>query len=228
MPAAALKRIKDAASGFEGGRQALAVASEIPFATLTKLLLGEAEPRFAIIIKLCRALNISLDWVATGVSRDNEASDWESQLEQAATGEKRIPAYNVYASAGFGLGDTEEQPEGYLTFPLNWLVELGDVDQMQIIKIDGDSMEPELRNGDHVMIDKSQVRLADGLYAVSVDYHLFVKRVRFKGKLKADLVSANPLYPPFEITVADPTDCYQLNQDVARIIGRVVWSGRKI
>jgi phage repressor protein C with HTH and peptisase S24 domain len=143
-------------------------------------------------------------------------------------GEVKIPIINVVASAGGGSDFGDGEQVDHLSFSLKMLLELGNPDQMQIIKIEGDSMEPELASGDHVMIDQSQTKLADGLHAVFVDGHLFVKRVHVTGRLKASLVSTNASYPAFEIQIADPDDIDDIDQDCARIIGRVVWAGRAL
>lgn len=183
------------------------------------------------LAKIASKSGVALLWLVTGEPpmRPNDSPFGPSVAgAEAKIGEVRVPIINVTASAGDGLGVDDERSVDYLTFSLTRLLELGSPEHMEIIAVEGDSMEPELRSGDHVMVDKSQVRLADGLYAVSVNDHLFVKRVRVKGKLKADLVSANPAYPPFEITIADPKDGDDIQQDGALIIGRVVWSGRAL
>lgn len=225
MPEAVLSRLKQSASRYHGGYQALSLASQVPLGTLQKLLSGASEPRFTIVIDLCRTLQISLDWVATGVEGESMSSTWEGQLDQVAFGEKRIAVYDVFASAGFGNDTPEEKPEAYLTFPLKWLNDLGNPDEMNIIKIQGDSMEPELRSGDLVLVDYSQRDLRDGLFAISIDDMLYVKRLEVKGRHKARVVSTNPAYESLEISLSGSDD---VNQSADRIVGRVVWAGRAL
>lgn len=190
--------------------------------TMQRWLKGESSVDVGAVVKICRAIGVNPFFIFTGMS--DESGDWETALPPAKVGEKRVPIRDVSASAGHGIEIFEEKPRHWITFSLEWLMALGEPEAMEIITVEGDSMEPELRDGDQVMIDRSQRQTKDGMFVVLVDDRLFLKRLRVRGRNKAELVSANQNYPPFEVTIPDEDD--DVAQDGAAIVGRVVWSGR--
>ncbi len=221
LPAGVLKRLK-AKVAKAGDYATVSARSGVPLGTLHKLMRGVTDPRFSTITELCRSLGISLDYLVSGIG--DESGDWESWLPEIGKSEKRIPFRDIGASAGHGAEIFEEDPKYWITFSLEWLKSLGDPSAMEILRVDGDSMEPELRDGDQVMIDLQQRHAKDGMFVVLVDGRLFLKRVRVLGRSSIELVSSNSNYPPFKVEI--PGDDDTLSQDGASIIGRVVWSGR--
>ena len=93
---------------------------------------------------------------------------------------------------------------------------------MVLLRVSGDSMQPDIRHNDVVLIDQGQREPRPGrIYAVSVEDMIYLKIVNaMPGKLI--LSSANPAYAPIE---ADTRD--QLG-DLVHIIGRAVWVGREL
>jgi len=87
---------------------------------------------------------------------------------------------------------------------------------MVLMDIAGDSMEPDIRDRDMVLIDQAQQDAIPGaIYAIGVDDGVLIKYLDMKpGRLV--LRSANKGYEPMEIDLKDES----LN---VRIIGRVVW-----
>ena len=86
--------------------------------------------------------------------------------------------------------------------------------------VSGNSMEPELKNGDTVLIDISQKDILAGLlYAIGIDDTIMVKRVeKHPGKLV--LRSDNQEYSPIVIEDKD--------MNGVRIIGKVIWVCRDL
>lgn len=84
---------------------------------------------------------------------------------------------------------------------------------------DGDSMEPTIRSGEVILIDRSQdtPRLGDGIWAVAIGEIGMVKRLHFPGQGKVELISDNALVPPIHP-----------GEDELQIIGRVVAVVRKL
>lgn len=74
----------------------------------------------------------------------------------------------------------------------------------ELITAQGDSMEPTLKNGDLVVIDRrdTDITRRDGIFAVVIDGDLYIKRVqKVPGLLK--FISDNKLYDSFEIRLAE-------------------------
>ena len=61
----------------------------------------------------------------------------------------------------------EDSPVGFSSFPREFLSGLGKAEELQMLRVSGDSMEPELRSGDHIILDRSQSRMRKGVVAPS-------------------------------------------------------------
>lgn len=128
-----------------------------------------------------------------------------------------IPKVKARLSAGTGSLETNGDVAGRYAFREEWARSKGYPDKMVLMTITGDSMEPEIRNGDTVLIDQSQIEvIPGGIYAVGIDDAIVVKQLDvLPGKIV--LKSFNPSYPPAEIDLRGDLGAS------CRIIGRVVW-----
>jgi phage repressor protein C with HTH and peptisase S24 domain len=133
-----------------------------------------------------------------------------------------VPQLAVGASAGAGASVDGEAVEAGFAFDPRWLRRLGaDTRALSIIAVEGDSMTPTLNDGDDIMVDSADAaaRLRDGIYVLRMDDALMVKRVaRLPVAGRISVKSDNPLYPSWPDLAAD---------DVI-LVGRVVWTGRKV
>lgn len=129
-----------------------------------------------------------------------------------------VPRLDLGASAGPGaLGDGERVFDGF-RFSRRWLREQGlDGARLSAIRVEGDSMEPLLRDGDEILVDLSERPFRDGVHVVRIDDNLLVKRVAQTGPGRFALLSQNLAYPPLEVEA-----------DSIEIIGRVVWKAGRI
>jgi phage repressor protein C with HTH and peptisase S24 domain len=142
---------------------------------------------------------------------------------EAPEGFVLVPRYDVAASMGNGAVIHSEQIVDHLAFRAEWVrTELGtSPKQLVLISAIGDSMEPSLRAGDLLLVDRSVENVhQDAIYAIALDGELRIKRIQrlFDGTLV--IKSDNPSYRTEELT---PSQAEQL-----RIVGRVVWSGRRM
>jgi len=128
-----------------------------------------------------------------------------------------VPRLPLGASAGPGALALEELPIGAFRFSARWLREQGlDPRMLSAIRVEGDSMEGTLRDGDEILVDRSPRPLRDGIHVVRTGEALLVKRVDLGRPGTITLVSDNPAYRPIELPPED-----------VQVIGRVVWkSGR--
>ena len=89
------------------------------------------------------------------------------------------------------------------------------------MRVSGDSMEPDVLNGDVVLIDQGKTRIVPGqMFAVGFEEAIYLKRIDIAPG-KAILKSANPAYPPMELDIRGQMS------DLFRVIGRVLWCGRE-
>lgn len=133
-----------------------------------------------------------------------------------------VPMVEARLSAGTGSFETGGAAERYYAFRLDFLRRKGVPSRMVLMRVSGDSMEPEIRHDDVVLIDQSQTTPTPGrLYAVSVEDMVYIKEVNAEpGKLV--LSSYNKAYPALEVDVRGDL------KDGIRIIGHAVWVGREL
>ena len=128
-----------------------------------------------------------------------------------------VPRLALGASAGPGLLAGAEVAIGAFRFGARWLREQGlDPAQLSAIRVEGDSMEATLRDGDEILVDRTPRPWRDGIHVVRSGDALLVKRLDTGRPGVVALVSDNPAYRTLELA-----------HDEVQVIGRVVWkSGR--
>jgi phage repressor protein C with HTH and peptisase S24 domain len=128
-----------------------------------------------------------------------------------------VPRLPLGAAAGPGALAGSEAAFDSFRFSRTWLREQGLANaELHAIRVQGDSMEPLLHDGDEILVDRAQRTLRDGIHVVRVGDALLVKRLATAGPGRATLLSQNYAYPPVEVAL-----------DELEIVGRVVWkSGR--
>ena len=214
----ALGILKDAVKRYPGERAELAKRAEMPLPTLQNILLGRVtDPGFSRVTRLCEALGVDIRLIAYGIGA--ESGDWETWLTELPEGWRRIPVFDIAASAGDGEEVLENDPATWVVVPSIFLPRgFGSASNLQALRVSGDSMEPTLRSGDMVIIDRDQTEARnEEVYVILLEGLLYIKRLRFMSGGKLSLVSSNPAYPPIDIERAVA--------DSFRIKGRVVWVG---
>ena len=122
--------------------------------------------------------------------------------------------------AGGGSFEVDADVEGYYSFRQAWLAGKGSADQMVLVDVFGNSMEPELKDGDTVLIDQARTDIIAGaVYAVGVDDTIMVKRIE-KHPNSLVLLSDNTRYAPIHLEREE--------MDSVRIIGKVIWACREL
>lgn len=151
-----------------------------------------------------------------GLSRPEAAS---VPVEEEGPFYEQIPKVRARLCAGGGSFETEGQVEGYYSFRSEWLHGRGNPSNMVLMEVVGNSMEPEIKEGDMVLIDQSRSDvLSGGIYAVGVEDTVMVKRVeRLPGTLV--LRSDNVDYSPIHLSGDE--------LDNVRVIGQILWSSRE-
>ncbi len=166
------------------------------------------------ILKLYRAFGLSPEWLETGYG--------PTFLKQSDSNDalfKNVPKVKARLSAGGGSFEVGSEIKGYYGFRKDWLTTKGNVNKMVLMDIFGNSMEPEIKDGDTVLIDESQKDiLAGAIYAVGIDDTIMVKRLE-KHPNKLVLHSDNKEYSPIYFQGSDINSI--------RIIGKVIWTCRE-
>lgn len=129
-----------------------------------------------------------------------------------------IPRLPLGASAGPGTLPAEEIPSGRLRFNHRWLKGQGlEPAMLSVIEVEGDSMEPTLRDGDEILVDRTQRPLRAGIHVIRLDDVLLVKRLEPGPGGTVRIISDNPAYPRLERPLHE-----------MELVGRVVWKGGRL
>jgi phage repressor protein C with HTH and peptisase S24 domain len=128
-----------------------------------------------------------------------------------------VPRLALEASAGPGAVGAAEIPFDAFRFSRRWLREQGlEPALLSSIRVMGDSMDPLLRDGDEILVDRTPRPFREGVHVLRLGDTLHVKRVAAGQPGLLRLISDNPAYAPLEVSAAE-----------VELLGRVVWkSGR--
>lgn len=177
---------------------------------------------------LCRKYGLNPQWLESGMGpmyiagQDASQSTRNPSVPGSHPDEfSYVPKVRARLSAGGGSLVVDEAIDSYYAFRHAWLRRKGQISQMRLMRVTGDSMEPTLRDEDVVLIDLSQTEIYTGkIYAVGIDEEIVVKRLDKKpGQLV--LVSDNrQFYPALEVTMDEGAS--------VRVLGRVIWMAREV
>jgi phage repressor protein C with HTH and peptisase S24 domain len=147
-------------------------------------------------------------------------------VEQPRAGYAYIPLYDVRARGGAnGAVVDGESVLDVLAFKEDWIrqeVRAAPGD-LRLIFVEGDSMVPDLRPGDIVMIDHTDTSARrEGAYVIRMDGALLVKTLQRLPGGVIKVISRNAAYEPFTVNVSALA-----GSDDFAIIGRVVWGCRR-
>lgn len=156
--------------------RAFAIKCGVSVTVMGRYLTGKTSPTLDALIKISQANEVNIDWLAGAQNVSFEKTKYlvPSDFEP-------IPIYSAEASAGCGCFQHEDQIVG------EHLMLVDDLKKLDLkrettcaIKAKGDSMYPTLMDGDLLVVDtKEQNGLYDGVYAISIDEQLLVKRLRY-------------------------------------------------
>lgn len=136
-----------------------------------------------------------------------------------------VPEVEVEASAGPGpLADAS------ITERARWVVPEGMIryeggaapDAVRVLRVRGVSMEPELSEGDRLLVDTSRKVAASGeMFALWDGANLIVKRL--------ECVSAPDVEPAFRLKSANPDyDDYTVPARKTHVVGKVLWVIKRV
>lgn len=179
---------------------------------------------FEELISFCSREGVSLDNLL--IKREHQREEMECGWvnEPGVDYEKSkefisIPQVHGKIGAGGGL-IPDNCIEMRIAFRRDWIQRKGSPQNMSLIRVIGDSMEPTLESGDCVLIDHSRnyVDLHGGIYAIVVQEEIMLKRLQV-------------LYPSGKVRIISDNSKYQsieIEPDLLKINGKIIWFGREI
>ena len=175
-------------------------------------LSGETYPTLDRLQQIADAASVSALWLGFGeLSQATSSSDLNPYAY--------IPLYDARCSAGNGAWNENARVLTQLAFTRYSLRKQGlEPANLSAVRVDGDSMEGLLSDGDTVMVDHSRNALeGEGVYVLQLDGHLYAKRLQRQFDGSVHIISENKAYRDMVV----PKD----HLDDLTIIGRVVWAG---
>ncbi len=167
--------------------------SQATFATMKK---RGAIP-YKELMEFCARRKISINWLFFDQSAGMLVEETEKFF--------RIKYFSsVRASAGGGAEGFGEEYDVVTVdrlFIKNFYNDISDEElkskNIEAIHVDGESMEPTLKNGSIVFVDRDQNTVTkDGIFVVSTPGGLFIKRINRKADGSIELISDNERYSP--------------------------------
>lgn len=173
---------------------------------------GTAGPRLDIVAKMADGLGCSIDWLVSGNGDGPDAN----------RGFVKVPRFDATLAAGAGSWNEGRRRLDDIPFTAAFLqkrLNRTSAAGLSVLEIRGDSMVPTIRDRALVLVDETDQRIIDDIFAFVLDGDARVKRFR---KLTDGLMllSDNPAYPPETVAVQD--------QDRLQVIGRVLWVGQTL
>lgn len=204
--------------------EALGINSQIDLASaldLNRSAITQAKKKDVVpdkwLLILFKFHGVNPDWIETGkgpiLLKNNVTGLSEPEYIEISKVKARL-------CAGDGSFETDERVNNKYLFQGEWLKRKGEPDKMVLMEVFGNSMEPELKSGDTVLVDCSQSNIIAGLiYAVGIDDTIMIKRIeKHPGKIL--LRSDNKEYESIIIEGASINGM--------RVIGRIIWTCRTL
>lgn len=182
---------------------------------MAPLLVDRGEPRITVEEVMSLA----------GVTGEIAAAAAKKVIPQTNGRGIQVPELDARPQAGNGAADIDEaaghQVVAHWTMPASYLRAFVDEpSKIVILRVAGDSMEPDYPAGERVAVDTShKVPSPPGVYVLWDGFGLVLKRVEIipgSSPRKVRLMSINPGYPTYEV----PLDYVQIN---GRVVGKWTW-----
>ncbi len=165
------------------------------------------EIKNEVLMKIFEVTGVNLHWLLLGTAPMFQEEDAGDVV--------KVPLYDVQASAGLGLENALGEPEVLETIPVRREdLRSYPADKIRGIRVSGDSMEPEYRNGDVVFFQMDGQRAGDRDYILRVNNNVMLKTLHFLPDGSLKIISRNRNYEPFTIG-AD-------SQESLTIIGKTI------
>ncbi|WP_035060614.1 XRE family transcriptional regulator [Desulfovibrio sp. 6_1_46AFAA] len=211
----------------ETSQAAFAASLGIPQMTLSNYETGKSEPKLVLIKALCERFRLNTDWLLFGrepmtIDGNSPGLPDETISPQCDVELKLIPLVEARISAGQGSLEVGATSERSYAFRMDFLLRKGNPNAMVLMRVAGDSMQPEIMDNDVVLIDQSKKDIIPGkIFAVGFEEAIYLKRIdMIPGKVILKSVNEER-YPPISL------DAQGDMAEQFRVIGKVIWSGRE-
>lgn len=228
--------IKNARESKGLSQDALASTLGISTKTLYRYEKGDKEPTIGTLRAIAKACNIDIITLirennntpnTNNCNKVNEHTEKYGYLEKnlknktkITTNEKlyTVDKISLKASAGYGKENYEIETVEKVSLPKILFKTPKKEDDLKIIEVEGDSMEPTIKDGSFVLIDTSKSDPIDGIYAILIDSEILIKRLQFNLNGSIKIISDNSRYESMCYNPKENTDIF------FRIIGKKLFT----
>ncbi len=185
---------------------------------------GKRIPGSDFLARLAKVVECDPGWLLSGEGNKNSSFSESGLSDSTMNSFVLVPRYNIEASAGGGSVVHSEQIVDHLAFKADWVhKELGtDPKNLLLVHSIGDSMEPTIRSGDLLLVDRNKSQMkGDGIYLINLDDGLMVKRIEW-------LLDGSVVIRGDNAIVSREQALSSGDMEKLHILGRVVWVGSKI
>jgi len=200
--------------------------------TINQIELGRSrQPQLDTIAGLVGALGVTQQWLLTGRGPKHPEDGDRNRVREAPSPQRvssreipngyvRLTVLDGEASGGSGAMNNDfpevvrelDIAEWQIRSQIGFVPEQG---RVHLVTVRGDSMYPDIKNGDVVMADTKRAFFdGDGLYLVNIGGLTFVKRLQMLTD-GLHVISTNPKYRS-QVIKHDETDTFHIG---ARVLG---------
>ncbi|MFV0409880.1 MAG: helix-turn-helix transcriptional regulator, partial [Paracoccus sp. (in: a-proteobacteria)] len=155
--------------------------------TIQNYLSGISLPNGRFLADISEKIGVSLTWILVGRGPKYLSEDHQNLPSLEAKAESRfvpVTHFTAEASAGHGSLVQDETHDSTYAYSRAFLDRRRlKPENLAVISVRGDSMDPDLHDGDKILIDCAEVeldRIKDGqIFVVNFGGALFVKRIQF-------------------------------------------------
>lgn len=204
-------RLKEAMALRDMKQSDLVRTTGIDKSSISLYVSGKYSPKGDKLYKLAMALDVSSAWLS-GFNVPMHNNETQSNISLVSEKLYSVPVYET-VSAGFGAAAVDSIID-YIALPFKSKAE---ADETLCIRVEGDSMFPDIKNGDLIQVRKQTSVDSGDIAVVLLDGEEgLVKKVEYD-KECIKLISFNPYYPPLEFKGKDVLRVYVVGK-VKKII----------
>lgn len=181
-----------------------------------------SRPGLDRLMEVARVLKVEVDWLIHGIGDIEGPSPFLENPDETFVPIAQAPVRPSMGGGSVALENYDEPGRAY-HFRKSWIKQglKASPSQLRIMKVEGDSMEPTLFDGDTVLVDmERKAPNPPGIFVLDDGMGLVAKRLQHvpnSDPPAVRVISDNKHYPEYERTA-----------DEIVIIGRIRWFAREI
>ena len=175
--------------------------------------LGSAKSRgqvpLAWIVKISVNFNVSADWLMYGDSVNKMETNFRAvPISEAQLGE----------NGALNLVETADE----LAFKKDWLATKGNLNDLVLLQMKGDSMKPLMLDKDLILINTGLTKPApEAIFAIAFNNFIYFKRLYTEPDKLIFSSADRQTYPDITVNIKD------FNNGQVKILGRAIWWGHE-